>query len=157
EAYRETQAAYLSTLSPGQASKWGHPKQRALADLISVIGDKPVLDLIRADALAFRKHWQERVIGEGLAIDTANKAFGHISKMITEVERERQLGIPPVFRELRLEGGGSGQRTAYSVDFVKKRFLVPEAFDGLNSEARDVILVMIETGLRPTEIVNLPP
>src|SRR5690606_36820912 len=105
----------------------------------------------------FQQHLQDRVREEEIAIDTANKIMGHVSKMLREVERVKQLGIQPVLRELRIEGGASGQRTAYDAAFVRKRFLEPGVFDGLNEEARDVIFVMIETGLRPTEIVNLPP
>ncbi len=45
-------------------------------------------------------------------------------------------------------------RPLYDPAFIQTRFLAG-ALDGLNEDARFVLYVMIETGLRPSEIVNL--
>lgn len=158
KAFEAEQAASLKALSPDQLRRWRNPKNRAAQDLIEVIGDKQVTALTRADALAFRDHWRERVIKGKAEIGTANKNFGHIGKMLRTIENAQQLGIPlEVFSKLRLEGEKEGQRTAYDPDFVQDVILKEGAFSELNPEARRVIYVMAETGLRVSEVVNMLP
>lgn len=157
DLYKEEQGAYLTTLSPNQARKWENPKKRALENLLKVVPDKRLVDLTRTDALAFRKWWQDRIVRGDVEIATANKDIGHISKMLRVLEDAKQIGIPPVFRELRIEGEEDGQRTAFEPKFIQDVILKDGALAGLNDEARHVIYIMVETGLRPVEIVNLTP
>jgi integrase len=49
------------------------------------------------------------------------------------------------------------QRPPFEISFTQDRILAPGVFDDLNPEARRVIYVMVETRLRPSEIVNLTP
>jgi integrase len=91
-------------------------------------------------------------------IGTANKQVGHIAKMLRTVEDARRLGISlEAFSKLRLEGEETGQRTAYEPEFVQKVILADGALDGLNDEARRVVYVIADTGLRLSEVVNLLP
>jgi integrase len=50
---------------------------------------------------------------------------------------------------------GDGVRAAFEPAFVRDRILATGAMDDLNEEARDVVYVMAETGMRISEIVNL--
>jgi len=43
------------------------------------------------------------------------------------------------------------------VDWIRNRLLAPGALDGLNEEARDALLIMVNTGARPSEIVGALP
>ena len=43
------------------------------------------------------------------------------------------------------------------VSWIEEKGLVPGAFDGLNAEARDILLISMETGCRQSEIHDLPP
>src|SRR5260370_649037 len=43
----------------------------------------------------------------------------------------------------------------YESQFIQDRFLTTGALDGLNEDARFVIYVAVETGLRLSEVVNL--
>jgi hypothetical protein len=55
-------AASLVKKSKRQQKKWRVPKDTALARFMDVIGgDRPINALTRADALAFRSFWQERI------------------------------------------------------------------------------------------------
>jgi len=74
--------------------------------------------------------------------------------MFNEVARDRDLDIAPVFRGIQFEEVPS-QRVAYSVEYIRDKLLAPGAFDDLEPEARRALFVMIETGLRPSELVNL--
>ncbi len=120
-----------------------------------MVGDKPVTELSRNDALDFRAWWQERVLVEGIEIGTANKDVGHINRMLRQIERSRRLGMGPVFAELRLEGETQGQRVAFTAEWVQTRILADGALDALNPEARRILYIMAETGMRLSEICNL--
>jgi integrase len=158
EAFEAEQKTALMALSPDQLKRWRNPKARAAKNLIDVIGDKALARLTRDDALTFRDHWKRKVLAGEAEIGTANKQVGHIAKMLRTVEDARRLGISlEAFSKLRLEGEETGQRTAYEPEFVQKVILADGALDGLNDEARRVVYVIADTGLRLSEVVNLLP
>lgn len=141
--------------SENQRKKWLAPKRRAAANLIEVIGDKELTAITRADALAFRSWWQERVVSGGRDIGTANKDLGHISKMIRLIEMTHQIGLQPVFANLRLSGEVDKQRAAFLPEFVQSQILSSGALDALNDEARHIVWLIADTGLRLSEAANL--
>lgn len=145
----------LQDLSPDQLRKWRNPKLRALNNLISVIGDKDLPKVTRDDALDFREWWAERVMEEGLNPDTANKDFGHVQRIVKIVSRHHRLKLDPVFVDMRIEGGSKRVRAAFDPAFVQIKILADDAFGALNEEARRVVYLIAETGLRPSEAVNL--
>lgn len=155
DAYEATQRGTLSAKSEDQMRKWRNAKSRAIDLLIEVVGDLRIDALTRGHALDFREHWQDRVDADEVEIDTANKTIGHLNKMWREMNRLKRLGLDPIFAELRIAGGGAGQRAAFSADYVQTKLLLPGVFGELNEEARRVIYVVADTGLRPSEVVNL--
>ena len=46
-------------------------------------------------------------------------------------------------------------RAAFSQSWIRDKLLRPHALDGLNDQACDILRVMINTGARPSELVNL--
>lgn len=152
----EITRAALAAMSPDQVRKWRNPKNRAVANLMIVLqGDRALSAITRNDAIDFRAWWQDRILVEGLAIDTANKDIGHLAKMLKTVDLHYRLGLDQIFAGLRFEGGTTGTRAAYDPAFVAARILAPGALGGLNSEARDVVYLISETGLRLSEAANL--
>ncbi|GEP11445.1 tyrosine-type recombinase/integrase [Methylobacterium gnaphalii] len=147
--------ASLRTMSEDQLRKWRNPKKRAIANFIKVVGNKAVAQLTRADALDFQRWWQARVIAEDMEIETANKDIGHLNKMLRKVEHAHQMQIGPIFAQMRIEGGTTGQRVAFDPKFVQDELLKDGALDGLNDEARRVLYLISETGLRLSEACNL--
>ncbi|WP_237151860.1 tyrosine-type recombinase/integrase [Oryzibacter oryziterrae] len=154
-AYEKLQAATMTDMSEDQVRKWGNPKKRAVANLIGVIGDKSIDRITRSDAIDFRTWWSDRVVNEGVQALTANKDFGHIQTMISAVDEAHRLGLDPVFTKLSFSGGQGGQRVAFDVDFIQSRLLADGALDGLNEEARRIVYLIAETGLRLSEATNL--
>lgn len=156
DEYEATQKVQLARYSPDQLRRWRNGKNRAIANLKQVLGgDRYIDEITRQDALDFRDWWSARIVKGEVRIDSANKEIGIISRMIHVLNRSKRLGLELVFRELCIEGGGYEQRAAYTVDFVQSKILADGALDGLNDEARHVIYVCAETGMRPVEIVNL--
>jgi integrase len=153
--FEQTQRTALSKMSSDQVRKWRAAKQNAVAKLIEQRGNKALQDLTRADAVAYADFWEGRTIAEGISASSANKNISHIGGMIKAVNKRLALGLDNVFAGTRLDGGRDGKRSPFTVRHIRERILAPKALDGLNDEARDVILVVMETGARPSEIVNL--
>jgi integrase len=128
---------------------------RAVAQFVEVVGDKPVAELTEADGIAYAEWWRERVVEENVAAKTANKDMGQLSRMLKEMSIRRRLKLPDVFRGLRLRGEVDNSRQPFDPEFIQSRLIDGDALSGLNDEARRVLYVMMETGLRPSEIVNL--
>lgn len=157
DEYADAKRVRLSKMSPDQQRKWKSAKKRAADIFLEYLDtDKALHEITRGDALGYAKVWEDRVIDEGIHPGTANKNITHITGMIRTVDRVHQLQLDlAVFSHLRLEGGRNRSRKPFSVDHIVSKILAPGALDDLNAEARDVVYVVIETGARPSEIVNL--
>jgi integrase len=155
DEYEISQKLALSKMSPDQVRKWQSAKKRAVEILVEQRGDKALHQLTRDDALAFADWWEERVINEGIGAGTANKNISHIGGMVRAVNKRLKLGLDDVFAGTRIEGGRDGQRAPFPVEFIRDVILSPGKLDDLNDEARDVVYAVMETGARPSEIVNL--
>ena len=153
--YEATQKSALAKMSPDQLRKWKGAKKRALEVLIERRGNNALQELTREDALAFADWWEDRVVNEGISAGTANKNITHIGGMFRAVNKRLQLGLDNVFAGTRIEGGRDGKRSPFSVEFIRNTILADGALVDLNDEARDIVLVAMETGARPSEIVNL--
>ena len=153
--FEATQKTALSKMSPDQVRKWKAAKKRAVEILIEQRGDKALQDLTRDDALAFADWWEDRVVNDGISAGTANKNITHIGGMIRAVNKRLQLGLDNVFAGTRIEGGRDGKRSPFTVDHITEVILADGALADLNDEARDVVYVVMETGARPSVIVNL--
>lgn len=153
--YEATQRTNLAKMSPDQVRKWTNAKKRAVEILIERIGNKALDELSRDDALAYADWWEDRVITEGIGAGTANKNISHIGGMIRAVNKRHDLRLDAVFAGTRIEGGRDGQRKPFDLDFIKNVILADGQLADLNDEARDVVYAVMETGARPSEIINL--
>lgn len=151
--------------SEAQKHRWKLPRDRAIRNFLSVCATKrdadgnpaamPVNEITRADALKFRDWWSGRVEG-GMKIESANKDFGHLAEIFGTWADLTQTPLANPFAKLRLEGRDERDTPAFSRKWVKSRLLADGALAGLNDEARDVFLMMVNTGLRPSEITDAP-
>lgn len=155
DEYETLVAATLVGKSVKQRHKWALQKKKAIANLIGVIGDAALADITRADAVRFRTWWQDRILAEELDIGTANKEIGHLSKMLTTIDMTHTLELKPVFQRLKIAGARKKQRAAFDPAFVQDRILVPGALGGLNDEARCLVWLIADTGMRLSEAANL--
>lgn len=157
--FAEVRAAKKTTLakfSPNQVKKWENAKRRAAELLLEVLGaDKAVTTLTRADALKFAEHWEDRVVDGEITAHTANKNITHVSGMVAAVSRRYRLRLEPVFAGTRLEGDKTESRPPFSAGFIVNRILSPGALADMNDEERAIIHVLINTGARPVEVINL--
>ncbi len=138
--------------SEAQVKKWKSPIKQAIRDFIAVVGDKALHEITRDDVRSFRDWWLERLEMEDLNPSTVNKNMDHFGKVLKLVNEEKRLELVLPLGGLRLEEGEKNTRPPFSVDWIKNELLKPGALDGLDAEARAILLVMVNTGARPSEI-----
>ncbi|HWV40550.1 tyrosine-type recombinase/integrase [Pseudorhodoplanes sp.] len=153
--YETQMRAAMSDMSPDQKRQRHNFITSAVQCAIKAMGDKNLDQITRDNALDLREFWQNRVTKEGIAISSANKKIAVMSSMWRVVNEARRLNLEPVFSRLRIAGKVDHSRPPFPPDFVQRSLLAPGALDTLNPEARRVIFLMVETGMRPSEAVNL--
>jgi integrase len=141
--------------SEAQVRKWQAPIKQAIRDFVAVVGDKALGEVSRDDVRAFRDWWLERIETEDLNPSTANKNMDHFGKVLKLVNEEKRLGLSLPLGGLRLEEGEKNTRPPFSLAWIKDKLLAPGALDGLDAEARAILLVVVNTGARPSEIAAL--
>lgn len=143
--------------SEDQLRRWEHPRKRAIHNLIDVIGDKELAEISADDMLDFRQHWMDRIAAGDAQPDTGNKDLQHISNILKTVVKMKRLGIVLPLDGLSFRADKERSRPPFSVAWIKDRLLAPGALDGLNTEARCILLGMVNTGYRPGEAAGLLP
>lgn len=143
--------------SDDQIRRWRNPHIKALRNLVAVIGDKPLAEVTRDDMLDFRDWWEQRIEVEDLTENAANKDLIHVGKMFRRINNRKRLGIDLPLGELSFKEVAQNKRPPFSDTFLQKRLLAPDALDGMNAEARAILLATVNTGARSSEIAGLMP
>ncbi|MFZ1469319.1 MAG: hypothetical protein WAT09_10100 [Paracoccaceae bacterium] len=141
--------------SSPQVKKWRNAIIQAILEFTAVVGVHPIGDISREDMRSFRDWWIERIAVDGVKAATANKNMDHVGKVLKLVNEELGLGLTLPLGSLRLKEGEKVTRPPFSVAWIRDRLLAPGALDGLTPEARAVLLIMVNTGTRPSEITAL--
>lgn len=157
EEYEAATKDEVKDLSPDQLRIWRNGRLRAVERFVEVVGDKLVSEVTPDDAIDYCEWWRERVIEDEVDPKTANKDIGQLSRMLKEMNIRRRLGLADIFKGLRLKGETERPRVPYDTEFIQKALLGKNALLGLNEDARFVLYVIADTGLRPSEVVNLQP
>ncbi|QCO55011.1 integrase [Pseudorhodobacter turbinis] len=143
-----------------QMRLWRSPRQRAVNNLISAIGgDIAVASVGSAEARKHKKWWQARIAKEGQSADTANKDFNYMSGMLSRFYDDLDHEDPPrpyAGVSIKDRHAQPSQKREVPVAWITDKWFAPGALDGLNDEARDILLISVETGCRQNEIYNLP-
>lgn len=137
--------------SPDQIRRWRNPRIKAFKNIIDVIGDLPLSEITADDLLDFRGWWWEKITTEDLTPNSANKDFTHIASTIRLVNQKKQLGLKLDLTGLNFSEGAKSTRLPFSEAWIRDTLLAPGALDGLNREARCILLGMVNTGYRPSE------
>ncbi|MEJ6848615.1 DUF6538 domain-containing protein [Sinorhizobium fredii] len=163
EAFWEHEADKERGKSADQIRKWRNPKIKAIKNLVSQIGDKSISAITRADMVKFRDWWRDKMRTENLVANSANKDLIHIGHILKTANQRLGLGLEDQLRKI-LENhsfkdtkGDERDRPPFSDKWIREVILKDGALDGLNKEARCILLAMINTGARPSEIAGLMP
>lgn len=153
----EIEAGQRARKSPAQYASWLKVKKRAVGNFIAVCGDVPIGSIGRVHAQKFHKHWLGRVAAGEVGVSRAERDFGNIRALWRDYMRF--AGLPDdmnPFRNLSFGKEFKRSRPPIPAEWIAKKILKRGALGMLKDEARAVLLVMIETGARPSEICNLP-
>lgn len=138
-----------------QIRRWENPRKKAVANFIEVMGDLPIDEISTRDLFKWKEWWVEKMAEEGLSANSANKDFIHLTSMIREVARSEEINLSFDTRGLAIAEVDAGTRPPFSTEWIKTRLLAPGALDKMNPEARGIMLIMVNTGARPSEIAAL--
>lgn len=154
EEYKNHLAVENKKKTEDQLRKWDNRNKAACNNLMAAIGsDKDILAVDREDGKKFREWWARRITEKGMTNGGANKDIWGVGKMIRTICERDDLKDPEAFAGLGFEKD-DGQRDAFEPDFVRDIICNPATFN-MNEDALDAMLVMVETGARPSEIVAL--
>ena len=148
--------------SDRQKHLWRLPRERAVSNFEKAVPAKAktgVDRITREDALAFRAWWDARIAAGEAQAATANKDLGHLAQLVRQwCEFKGHTNLANPFEKLRFDKqiDDPASRPPFSAKWVAGNLLAPGALDGLNTEASDAFLVLVNTGLRPSEVLSCP-
>lgn len=153
--------AAMARKSDLQRRKWRQLKLRAIANFKQAVGDIPLESIGRDEARRFYEFWLGRIVPEDpkvrpLSASAGNKDLDTMRSLFGEyMAYTGREAVANPFRGLRFNERNKRARPAFSEAWIRGRILAPGALDGLNDDARRAVLALINTGARPSEIVNL--
>ena len=157
DAYWDVTKDKMRGKSDDQIRRMKNPRKKAFANIIAVIGDKPLTEITQDDLFDFRSWWWDKIEAEGLEPASGNKDFTHIASTLRLVDRAKRIGLLLNYTGMNFETGEKRTRKPFSRDWIASKILAPGALDGLNLEARCILLGMVNTGYRPSEAQGLLP
>jgi len=141
--------------SEDQIRRWRNPRIKAIRNFIEQIGDLPIADITTENLFEFRGWWAKRVLAGGVMHNSANKDFVYVTSTLRAVARAKGLPLQFSTDGLAFKQEAAGTRPAFSVAWIRDKMLAPGALAGLNTEARCILLGMVNTGYRPSEGAGL--
>jgi len=155
-------AADLIGKSKVQRDQWKKVKLRAVNNFISLVSDKAMEDITVEDAQKIHQHWNARIAPkEGrptASASSGNRDLGNLRVLYSAYftyngDRERKNPFEGFSFSTRIKKS----RPPIPTEWISGTILKPGSLATLNEEARGILLIMIETGARPSEICNLEP
>lgn len=163
EVFWEHEADKEQGKSADQVRKWRNPKIKAIRNLVSEIGNKEIAAITRADMVKFRDWWRDKMRAENLVANSANKDMIHVSHILRTANVRLGLGLEDHLEKVlsghsfKDDKGDERDRPPFSDKWIREVILKDGTLDGLNKEARCILLAMVNTGARPSEIAGLMP
>jgi integrase len=155
----------LANKSPEQKRLWKATKDRSLNYFIAHKGDVALSEISREDAQDYFNWWNDQIFPADPDVKpkspkTAARHFGDMRDLYTKYfaymgEEKRENP----FRNLNFKTRKSKSRKypPFSNKWVRAKILVHEALEGLTEELQLITYILIETGCRHGEVINLRP
>ncbi|MCC5957632.1 MAG: integrase [Natronohydrobacter sp.] len=156
--YEKIATEEIAGKTPDAIRRWRNPRLKAAANFVKAVGDRPVLDITRDEALDFRGWWLDRLTDPEEAAGspgTANKDMIHLGGMIGKLCRFKRWTDPRVFAGLALKEKSGRAIPPFDNEWIAATLMCENPIPELDREALDVLLVMVNTGARPSEIHGL--
>ncbi len=149
--------------SEQQKYQWRKVKRLSINYFVEVVGDIALTEITRDHALKYQRWWLSRMTspkpGETPVMpNTANRHLGNIRQLYEAYFKHiGEEGRPNPFRNMFFKGKTRVEVPAFPNVWVRTKILQPGALSGLRPDLQLITLMLIETGCRPSEIINLLP
>ena len=170
ELYEKHNKAGLTGMSPRQLAKHKVSRERAIKYLQDELQNAKLSEITRNDVLRFRDWWVEKIAAgvemadgtkkESLKAYSANRSFSDIKGMLSVIDDALHTNYRLAWDKVRLKETNAtklDKRLPFPASWVRERILAEGALDNLNEEARHIVYIMVETGMRLGEVCNLRP
>ncbi|MBL8639747.1 MAG: tyrosine-type recombinase/integrase [Alphaproteobacteria bacterium] len=136
--------------------KWENPRKKAIANLITVCGDKPIDQLKRSDLVAFRQWWMERIEENDLSPNSANKDFTKSKVILCKVSETHfpEMKIRALYEGVKVREQ-PGKRHPFTTEFIAGTLLNRAKMAGMGEELFLFLHAMVNTGARVKELTGL--
>ncbi|SHI38038.1 hypothetical protein SAMN05444000_1011 [Shimia gijangensis] len=147
-----------------QRRMWHNRYKRAAATFSALAGSMPIANITVGDASNYRRSFEKRVTNQEVTTQYANKHFGYLRVMVdTYYDNLKIDEYSNPFVNVRIKGEANWEKAKdpvrkaeFSPNWIQQNIASGAKLDGLNDEARDILIVCAETGCRQTEIYDLP-
>jgi integrase len=144
-----------SAMTRNQKRVWENHRKLSIRMMIDAIGDIDIDQIGPDEILDFREALWSFVKADQMQRATANKRMGQALAVLQHVSKVRRLGLTFPTEGMRFTDAEQNTRLPFSDEWIRTKILAPGAMDGLNLEARCILLGMINTGYRPSEGAEL--
>lgn len=166
EHVEEIANAENSFKNDDQMRIWRNGRKRVVAQMLEAAGDMQVKDFDAFHAQLHVRLLEEKIAKNQITATTAKKELSIAAGMLRHFYKDAKVLKPPKPYEGQHVSKGIAKLNRKSPNDQRKReipaelitgaLLAPGALDGLNAEARDILLICVETGCRQSEIFNTP-
>lgn len=146
-----------------QKDQWKKVKQRAVNNFIRLVSDKAMAEITADDARKVYLYWLGRIVpkkGQPVTAspNSGNRDLGNM-RVLYEAYFKYQGDAkrPNPFDGFSFSQKNKRSRPPIPTEWIRDRVMKPGNLATLNEEARGCLLLIIETGARPSEICNLEP
>lgn len=151
--------------SEQQRRSWKKVKRTSVEYFIEVIGDLPMRDIERnAHAVKFQNWWIARMNPkEGsnelpVSANTVNRHIGNLRSLYSRYFKHvGEEDRPNPFRNMYFKQKTQQTKPPFSSAWIRDQILRPGALSGWRADIQLIAYLLVETGCRPSEIINLQP
>lgn len=162
---------YLEEIAPSiiagksdeQRRQWTKVMRRAINNFRDINGEIAMDDIAREHAIKVYDLWRRRIapteagVRQSHSPSSGNRDLSSMRGFYRDYWRRLgQRDRPNPFDDLSFsERQRRQKRPPFPTEWIRDRLLAKGALASFNDEARGAMLAMVETGMRPSEVVNL--
>ncbi|WP_159435270.1 DUF6538 domain-containing protein [Pedobacter suwonensis] len=145
--------------SEKQYIKWKNPRELAMRNVISALGNKTINSFTKDDANKIKDWYLSRIKAKEISFGTADKLLIYTKTMISTVceDRKIKLDISHVFNKFLFNVDDKKQRPPFSTNHIINVLLNPIKLAGLSQVNQALLKIFAETGVCVDEIVGVRP
>lgn len=158
DKFYEISADLIHGKSEDQIRRHKNPRNKAVANFIAAVSDMELAKIGDEEMSTFRTWLMARVSAGEISADTANKDLVYIRSMWKAVARSKGFKMKYEGQGLLLKSPAKAKadgRPTFSDGWIRNNIIGSPALGGLNTDARLILLALINTGARPGEIAGL--